>query len=201
MGTLRRIAQAHNQTLLSADPSDTIASHSFRVAHIGWIIAQEENLDIGKILQMCVPHDVPEIRTGDHNWVAKRYVKVFDEEIIKNQLGTLPQSGMHDIMREYEDRESPEACAAKDADILDQILLLQEYEWAGNKEASRWLHGDGSSESIKQRLNRLHFQSSKDIAEKIYTTDPSHRWSSLWTSENRQYKKIPRIKSGYFSIG
>ena len=185
VGTLRRIARAHNQTLLSADPSDTIASHSFRVAHIGWIIAQEEGLDVGKVLQMCLLHDVPEIRSGDHNWVAKRYVKIFDEEIIEDQLASLPASGMYDVMKDYEGRNSPEAYAAKDADILDQLLLLREYDWTGNKEASRWLHGDRSSETQKDRLDRLHFQSSKDIADKIYTTDPSNWWAHLATSKNR----------------
>ena len=39
-------------------------------------------------------------------------------------------------MGEYDERESLEAHLAKDADLLDQILLLREYEWVGNNEAS-----------------------------------------------------------------
>src|SRR5690606_13800057 len=94
-----------------------------------------------KVVMMCLFHDLGEARTGDHNWVHKRYVKVFEDEIRRDQLGTLPDQEPNLLMEEYEARETLEAQLAKDADTLDQILLLREYAWQGNQEAERWLSG------------------------------------------------------------
>ena len=125
VGTMRRLQRIHRQTLLVDDSSDTIASHSYRVALIGWHLAKLAEADPYKTTMMCLVHDLNEIRSNDHNWVHKRYVKVFDEEITKDQLGSLPFGELFDITTEYEERESLESKLAKDADIIDQILLLR----------------------------------------------------------------------------
>jgi len=52
VGTMRRILRAHRQTLLSDDSSDNIASHSFRVAIIAWILAKMEGVDLYKTIMM-----------------------------------------------------------------------------------------------------------------------------------------------------
>ncbi|MDP4020918.1 MAG: HD domain-containing protein, partial [Candidatus Adlerbacteria bacterium] len=77
VGTMRRLPRIHRQTLLVDDVTDTIASHSYRVALIGWHLAKMEKVDPYKVVMMCLLHDVGEARTGDHNWVHKRYIKVF----------------------------------------------------------------------------------------------------------------------------
>src|SRR5204862_5086086 len=84
VGTLRKITRAHKQTLLTEDSSDTIAAHSFRVATIGWFLANAEKADPYKVVMMCLTHDMPEARSGDQNWVHKKYVKVFENEIIND---------------------------------------------------------------------------------------------------------------------
>ena len=134
-GTMRKILRIHRQTFLSDDMSDNNASHSYRVALIGWILAKKENADPYKVVMMCLLHDLGEVRSNDHNWVHKRYVKVFNDEIIAEQLGTLPFDDFQEVVGEYEERKSKEAIIAKDADMLDQILLLREYDWQGNAEA------------------------------------------------------------------
>ena len=105
IGTLRRIQRSHRQTLLTNDDTDNIASHSFRVAIIGWFLAKLERVDASKVLFMCLLHDVPETRSGDQNWVHKKYVKVFEDEITKDQLKNLPgKNELHRIIREYKKR-------------------------------------------------------------------------------------------------
>lgn len=42
IGSMRKLMRMHRQTLLSDDSSDTIASHSYRVAMIGWLLAKLE---------------------------------------------------------------------------------------------------------------------------------------------------------------
>lgn len=186
IGTMRKLIRAHRQMLLTDDTSDNIATHSYRVALIGWVLAKLEGADPYKVVMMCLLHDIGEVRSNDHNWVHKKYTKVYESEIAKDQLGSLPFSELFDIASEYEVRESKEALIAKDADLLDQVLLLKEYEWQGNKEAAVWLHGKGTEKDHgNAQLNRLKLQSSKSLGEAIYNRNPSDWWDSLWTSVNR----------------
>lgn len=185
IGTMRKILRMHRQTLLIDDSSDNIATHSFRVIMIGWLLAQKEKADPYKVVMMCLLHDFGEIRSNDHNWIHKRYVKTFEEEILQDQLGSLPFSELHDIATEYEARETKESIIAKDADLIDQILLLREYEWQGNKEAAIWLHGADTNTKGHVLIDRLQLDSSKELGNAIYDRDPSEWWNDVWTSTNR----------------
>ncbi|MBI4128275.1 MAG: HD domain-containing protein [Parcubacteria group bacterium] len=184
VGTMRKLFRMHRQTLLTDDMSDNIATHSYRVAIIGWFLAKLEKTDPYKVVMMCLLHDLDEARSGDHNWVQKRYVKIFAEEITKEQLGTLPFLDLFDLTKEYMERTTKESIVAKDADLLDQILLLREYEWQGNREAKLWLHGKSGGKGNAQ-YQKLKLESTRRLARAIYTTDPSSWWDHLWTSKNR----------------
>lgn len=184
VGTMRRLPRMHRQVLLNDDFSDTIASHSYRVAIIAWFLAKMEGADLYKTLAMALLHDIAEARTGDHNWLHKRYIKLYEDEVLSDQLGVLPFPDFQDLMQEYEKRESKEAVIAKQADLLDQILLLREYEWQGNQEAKIWLYGKGSEKGNAQ-LNKLTLPSAIELGKKIYEVAPSEWWENIWTSKNR----------------
>lgn len=184
VGTLRRVPRIHRQTLLVDDVTDTIASHTFRVALIGWHLAKMEKADPYKVVMMCLLHDLGEARSNDHNWVHKRYMKVFDDEINKEQLGTLPFDDFFSLMTEYDERKTKEAVIAKDADYVDQILLLREYEWQGNKEAPLWLRD--KEHGVKYaKLKDLKTAAAKNIGKSIYHERPSSWWEGIWTKSNR----------------
>ena len=183
LGTLRKLARAHRQTLLTDDLSDNIASHSYRVVMIGWFLANLEQVDPYKVVTMCLFHDTGESRSGDQNWVHKKFVKVFDDEIHDSQLKTLPfGEKLHQVNREYHERKTKEAILAKDADLIDQILLLKEYAWQGNQEAASWLHKKITNNA---QFRNLKTTSAKKIARKIFTSRPSDWWSDLWTPNRR----------------
>ena len=178
IGTLRKTARSHRQNLYTDDLSDNIASHSYRVTIIGYILAIMEKADTSRVIKMCLLHDSDETRSNDQNWVHKKYVKVFEDEIQKDQLSfTSHDSEFHSIKNEYNERKSKESKIAKDADMLDQILLLKEYEWAGNKEAKRWL--SGKSEKY------LTTKSAVKLCEEIKGQKPSDWWKDLWTNKRR----------------
>jgi len=184
IGTMRKLMRIHRQTLLTDDMSDSIASHSYRVAIISWFLAKEEKADPYKTVMMSLLHDMGEVRTNDHNWIHKRYVKIFGDEIIYEQLGTLPFQDLKDMSYEYEKRKTKEAILVKEADLIDQILLLKEYDWTGNKEASVWLHGKGRNKGNAQ-LKKLKTKIGKGLGKAIYNVNPSDWWNDLWTSKNR----------------
>jgi len=185
VGTMRKLVRMHRQVLLTDDLSDSIASHSFRVAIIGWFLAEAEGVDVAKVAMMCLIHDVGESRTGDHNWIHKKYVKVYEDEVIKDQLKPLPYSSFEELMKEYAERQTKEAIIAKDADLLDQLFLLREYEHQGNREAEIWLRGKGEEHKENEQLIRLQTESAKVIGQQILKEDPSAWWDNIWTSENR----------------
>lgn len=189
IGNLRKVLRAHQQMLLSYDLTDTIASHSFRVALFGYFLAKELKADDNKVIKMCLLHDLEETRSMDHHWVSKKYVKVFEDEIRKDQLEKLPHSNeLIELSKEYKERKTLEAKIAKDADLLDQIFLLREYAWQGNKEAIDWLKGTrkkgpgGESQQEKLMSTKL----AKEIAKEAKIQTPSTWWENLWTPTERK---------------
>lgn len=175
IGTLRKIIRSHRQTLLTDDLSDSIATHSFRVALIGYFIAKIENINIEKVLMMGLLHDLSESRCGDQNWINKRYVKVFEDEITDDQLGG---TQLNEIAKEYKLRESKEAIAVKDADLLDQVLLLKEYSHSGNHEATEWLKDN-------EQIKMLKTKTAKKLASVILKRSVHDWWKDLWTAKRR----------------
>lgn len=179
LGTLRKVARSHRQTLLTDDLSDNISSHSYRVTMIGWFLAKSEKADPYKVLLMCLFHDTAEARTGDQNWVNKKYIKAFEDEAIKDQIKNLPfKEDLSSVVDEYSERKSKESWVAKDADLLDQMLLLKEYAWRGNNEALAWLK---DSEQAK----RLKTTTGKKLAQEILKQKPHDWWTNLWTADRR----------------
>lgn len=178
IGSLRKIPRSHMQTLLTHDLSDNIASHTFRVALIGYFLAKQEKADPYKTLLMCLIHDLSEARSGDKNWVHKKYVKVFENEITQDQFQQLPSSTeLLQLSQEYSERKTLESKIAKDADLVDQLLLEKEYSWAGNQEAREW-------SKSKSAFKSMSTTSAKRLAKLVYKTRPSAWW---WGNGNTNY--------------
>lgn len=183
IGSLRKIPRSHQQTLLFQDLSDNIASHSFRVIFIGYFLAKSLSADANKVMKMCLLHDMEETRTGDQNWVHKKYVKSFEDEVRKEQLANLENvDELRLLSEEYDERKTLESKIAKDADLLDQILLLREYEWQGSQEAKKWLGHEGL-ENEQQKL--LFTELGRNLAEEIKKQEPSAWWENSWSSKRR----------------
>lgn len=185
IGTMRKLPRMHQQTLLAQDLSDNIATHSYRVSLIAWFLAKLEQADPYKTVMMALLHDTKEVRSGDHNYVHKKYVKIFEDEISKDQLGDLPFDDLFTIDQEFEVRTSKEAVIAKDADLIDQILLLKEYVHQGNKEAEIWLSGKGNNEKSNVQYRNLKTESAQILGQKIMESRVSEWWENIWTAKNR----------------
>lgn len=179
VGSLRKLARSHRQTLLTDDLSDSISSHPYRVIVIGYFLALQEKVDTGKVVKMCMVHDIGESRGGDQNWIHKKYVKVYEDEITNSQFSFLPKGAeIRQLAKEYEERSTNESKIAKDADHIDQLLLLREYEWQGNKEAASWLKSQTHDKMLFSK-------SAKDIAKQLRKQKPSDWWENIWTSKRR----------------
>ena len=165
---------------------ESVAEHAFRVTFIGYVLARmEKDVDEAKLIKMCLLHDLHEARTGDLNYMNKKYVKIDEKKAIKDLTKTLPfGDDISNSVEEFNSGKSKEALLANDADQLDLILMLKENKDLGNKYADEW---------ISFALKRLKTDTAKELAQKILDTDSTHWWfedkSDWWINGGN-----PRLK-------
>jgi putative hydrolase of HD superfamily len=162
LASMRRIKRAHSQVIQEAD--DNISDHSFRVAIIGMILAKIENCDVNKVMKMCLFHDLAEIRTGDANFINHQYLTIHETKARSDQMVGLPIGDeVLEFLREFEQRETKESLVAKDADLLDQMILQREYFKDDEKNHLIWQ---------RHTAHSLKIEATKKLAQAIQTTNP-----------------------------
>jgi len=181
VGSLKRVTRTHCQTLHTSDWVDNIATHSFRVAFIAYYLAVLEGANPMICMCMGVVHDLTETRCGDQNWVHKRYVAVNEEQIVIDQLSDL-SGGLLELAQEYHARESLESKVTKDADRLEQAMLLREYQLHGVSEATLWLENFEENNPFDTGYGVVLFR-------KIKETDPNVWWKDIWQRERIEFSK------------
>ncbi|MFF3455805.1 HD family hydrolase [Streptomyces sp. NPDC002730] len=124
------------------DP-ESVAEHAWRTSLIASIIAKLEGADPARAAFLAVWHDSQETRTGDVNYLGKKYGTEADPQAVTaDQTAGMPEvlaSTVRDLIAEYEARESPEAVCARDADKLECMLQGIEYKAQGYENAQRWI--------------------------------------------------------------
>ncbi len=135
MGILAKTPRTAFPFLGSGDQS--VAEHINRACYIGLVLAQlEGNVDMSKVILMCLLHDMLETRCSDLNYVHQQYVQVNEDKIIREISAPLPFSDLlQAALSEYRLRQTQEAILAKDADNLEWIMTLKEQLDLGNMRA------------------------------------------------------------------
>ena len=167
VGMLKRTPRTGFQFLGSG--AESVAEHSFRTAMIGYTLAQiDGQVDIARVIQLCLFHDIPEARTGDLNYVNKKYVKVDEMKAVDDLAAQLPfGDDYRQTLVEFNTRETPEALIANDADQLEMILALKEHKDLGNRNADEW---------FPFSIERLKTEAARQLAASIWSTDSSKWW-------------------------
>jgi len=166
MGMLKRTPRSGFQFLGSG--AESVAEHVFRAACIGFVLGSlSEGVDRDRLLKLCLFHDTIEARTGDLNYVNKKYVNVDEEKAVNELTEKLPfGKELASLIREFEEQATPESHLAYDADQIELILALKEYKDLGSRYADEWL---------EFALKRLKTGLAGKLAAVILETD-----SSLW---------------------
>ena len=177
IGMLKRIPRSGYQYLGSG--GESVAEHSFRVAVIAYVLAKNEpKADTQKVVLMSLFHDFHEARTGDHNYVNKKYVAIDEDSAINDLTRELPfGQEIVSLINEFNSRETIEARLSRDADQIDFILELKRQKDLGNESAAEWL---------RYAVKRLATDFAKKLADKITSTDSSDWWfeknDELWVN-------------------
>ena len=148
---------------------ETVAEHILRTIYVGYTLCKiNSSLDELRVLKMCALHDLPEARTGDMNYVNKKYVQVDEAKAVRELTETVFfGDDIKQAIEEFNARQTPESLAARDADQIALILQLKEYGDLGNKYSDEW---------IKYAMQRLATEEGRKLAGRIIQTDSSHWW-------------------------
>ena len=148
---------------------ESVAEHTFRMTIIGYLLSlQDPKADAMKTTLMCLFHDLHEARTGDLNYVNKRYVQIDEDKAVQDLARGLPfKDEIVSLTREFTEGKSVEACISRDADQLDLILSLKEQQDLGNAYAREWLH---------YAVKRLQTEAARNMAQEILETDSTEWW-------------------------
>lgn len=174
VGMLKRTPRTGFQFLGSG--YESVAEHSLRTAYIAYVLASRvENINREKLILMALFHDFLEARTGDLNYMNKKYVIVDEKKALDDAVKGLPfEEEIRELISDYIEQKSYEANLAKDADNLELLLQLKEQKDLGNPYADDW---------INYTLQRLITNEGKKLGEVIIKTDSTHWWfdrSSDW---------------------
>lgn len=181
VGMLSKTPRSGYQFLGSG--KESVAEHVLRTVFVGYALCKlDDSLDELRVLKMCVLHDLPEARTGDMNYVNKKYVDVDEEKAVQELTEELFfGEEIKAAIEEFNRKETKEALIALDADQIALILQLKEYGDLGNRYAEEW---------INFALKRLNTETGKKLAEKIIKTDSSNWWfkekSDWWVNGNKK---------------
>jgi putative hydrolase of HD superfamily len=158
---------------------ESVADHTCRTLFVAYVLGQMNgDVDMGRLMKMCLFHDLPEARMGDLNYVNKKYLESGENKILREIADRLPfGEEVASLVLEFNQRETPEARIANDADQLDLLLHVKEEMDKGNLRAAPWL---------EFTFQRLETEPAKQLARIALETD-STDW---WLSEEKDAKKI-----------
>ncbi len=162
----------------------SVAEHTMRTVYVGYVLGMlDGNVDVSKIMKMCLFHDLPEARVSDLNYIHQKYTERNEHKALNDLTNTLPFG--EDIKQsfiEHEEKKTLEALYVKDADNLEWILSLKEQIDVGNARAKDW---------IEIAIKRLKTDIAQQIAKEIMSTDSNEWWfgdkaDEWWVSRNKK---------------
>jgi len=147
----------------------SVAEHINRVGYVGFALAMmAEDVDVAKVLEMCLFHDITETRISDLNYVHQKYNERDEKKAINDLEQDFPFGGkIKKFLEEYKRKDTKEAKLAKDADSLELLLSLKEQIDIGNERAKTW---------VPSLFARLITDEAKQLAEIIVKTDSDNWW-------------------------
>ena len=138
---------------VSEQDCESVADHSFGVALLGYVLANEyrPDLDAAKVMQLGLFHEIGEIYAGDvtpHDGISAEEKSARERQSAHEVSRHLPDPTWYlSIWEEFESRETPEAVFVGEVDKLEMLMQARLYEL---------LETQGLDEffvSVKERIN------------------------------------------------
>lgn len=148
---------------------ENVAEHSFGVTILAFtLVRMNGRADLTRTLKLALFHDLAEARTGDLNYMNKRYASMDEDRALADAASGLPfEVELLSAWREWRAGETLEAQLAADADQLDMALELRRLETLGSQQARDWLF---------YAQKRLKTDEGQQLFEEIIHSDPTRWW-------------------------
>lgn len=150
------------------------AEHAWHMAVMAYLFREyaNEDIDISKVILMCLIHDVVEIEAGDtyaYDEDAKKSQREREEIAKKHIFGMLPSDQGRELETLFDEFEAQETAEAKFAKAMDNLqpVLLHEANGGGD-----WKEHGVTKEQIMRRQEKTRrgseelFEVIKDIIDK-----------------------------------
>jgi len=120
---------------------ESVAEHSWRVALMAFLLKHEfQDIDIDKVIQMCLIHDLGECFTGDiPTFIKTDADRKVEDSLLEQWLISLPKElskEMVDLFKEMDAQETKEAKLYKSLDKLEALIQHNESPlstWSNNE--------------------------------------------------------------------
>lgn len=131
LGLVEPLKSVPRHAWTRAGVRETVAAHSWRAALMALLLRQEfPDLDMDKVVSMCLLHDIGEAVTGDIPAFEKNDDhRAVEDRAVAGLLAALPpelQAEYAALFREMEERRTPEARLYKAIDQLEAVLTHNE---------------------------------------------------------------------------
>lgn len=150
------------------------AEHAWHMAVMAYLFREyaNEDIDISKVILMCLIHDVVEIEAGDtyaYDEEAKKSQREREEFAKKHIFGMLPSDQGRELEALFDEFEAQETAEARFAKAMDNLqpVLLHEANGGGD-----WKEHEVTKEQIMRRQEKTRhgseelFEVIKDIIDR-----------------------------------
>ena len=143
---------------------ESIASHVLRAVQIGEVLCYLEGGDELSVKNIILYHDNGEARITDLHKLAQKYfakdqLHKAELEALKDQVKNLPRELGEKMLKSfisYEKGDSIDAKIARDADTLELLVTIREYELIGHENFGFWF--DDAKKHLKTDSGRKLFK-------------------------------------------
>ena len=121
--------------------TESVAEHSWRISLMAFLLKHEfKDVDINKVVDMCLIHDLGECFTGDiPTFIKTDEDRDVEDSLLNKWVKSLPTDVSNELMSLYEEMEAQETKEAKIYKSLDKLeALIQHNEspldtWSENE--------------------------------------------------------------------
>ena len=162
----------HNWTV--GERRESVADHCWRLALMPMLIEHEfPDVDINRVIRMCIIHDFGEAITGDIPCFKKTDAdKLTEKTAVDTLLLNLPEDISRDfkaLFEEMEKLQTPEARLYKALDCMEAVISHNESDirtWEDREYTLQMTHGEDKVE-WNEWLMKLKEEVNRDTVEKI----------------------------------
>ena len=174
LNTIEKLKCNTRHSWTSSGRHESVAEHSWRLAVMAMLCADEyPELDMNKVIKMCLIHDFGEAVTGDiPSFYKTENHEKEEEKAIKNLLSSLPddvRAELSALFDEMNARETPEAKLFKSLDNLEAVVSHNEADlstWLPLEYEENLVYGKENCE-WSEWTRELREELRKDTAKKI----------------------------------